>query len=125
MSRRHIHIAPDTGAKIADKVADTVGSWRFILIQSAFLAAWIIFNSLAFTYHWDGPPFILLNLMLSFQAAFTGPFVMMSQNRQAQKDRLRDDLEAQEVAELFQMNKTQLEILEALHKLQAQKKPTK
>jgi uncharacterized membrane protein len=76
------------GAKVADKVAATVGSWPFIIIQSIFLALWLILNSVAWFYHWDEAPFILLNLMLSFQAAYSAPFVMMSQNRQADKDRL-------------------------------------
>jgi len=77
-----------TGAKVADKVATTVGSWPFILIQSFFLACWIVLNIVAWFYHWDPYPFILLNLALSFQAAYSAPFVMMSQNRQAEKDRL-------------------------------------
>jgi uncharacterized membrane protein len=76
------------GQRIADKVAATVGSWPFIIIQSCILAAWIILNSLAIINRWDPYPFILLNLMLSFQAAYAAPFVMMSQNRQAEKDRL-------------------------------------
>lgn len=76
------------GQRIADKVAATVGSWPFIIIQSCILAAWLVLNSIAFIYHWDPYPFILLNLMLSFQAAYAAPFVMMSQNRQAEKDRL-------------------------------------
>ncbi|HLV97259.1 MAG TPA: DUF1003 domain-containing protein [Ktedonobacterales bacterium] len=76
------------GAKIADTVASTVGSWRFIIIQSIILLAWLVANSLAWKFHWDPYPFILLNLALSFQAAYSAPFVMMSQNRQAEKDRL-------------------------------------
>ncbi len=76
------------GQRIADNVASTVGSWRFIIIQSSLLAFWIIINCIAWISHWDPYPFILLNLALSFQAAYTGPFVMMSQNRQAVKDRL-------------------------------------
>jgi uncharacterized membrane protein len=76
------------GQKIADKVAATVGSWRFIIIQSCVLAIWLVLNSLAWVYRWDPYPFILLNLALSFQAAYSAPFVMMSQNRQAEKDRL-------------------------------------
>ncbi len=76
------------GQKIADAVASTVGSWRFIIIQSIILLAWLIANSLAWAYRWDPYPFILLNLALSFQAAYSAPFVMMSQNRQAEKDRL-------------------------------------
>jgi|GEM_PF-418628 len=76
------------GARIADTVASTVGSWRFIIIQSIILAAWIVLNVVALVSHWDPYPFILLNLMLSFQAAYSAPFIMMSQNRQSVKDRL-------------------------------------
>lgn len=78
------------GAKIADAVASTVGSWPFIITQSLILAAWIILNTvdIVFLHKWDPYPYILLNLALSFQAAYAAPFVMMSQNRQSQKDRL-------------------------------------
>lgn len=76
------------GQKIADKVAATVGSWRFIIIQSIILALWLALNITGIIFRWDPYPFILLNLMLSFQAAYAAPFVMMSQNRQAEKDRL-------------------------------------
>jgi len=74
--------------KVADKVAATVGSWRFIIIQSFILAVWLALNITGIVFRWDPYPFILLNLMLSFQAAYAAPFVMMSQNRQAEKDRL-------------------------------------
>jgi uncharacterized membrane protein len=60
----------------------------FTIGQSIILAAWITLNTIAWKYHWDGYPYILLNLMLSFQAAYSAPFIMMSQNRQAAKDRL-------------------------------------
>lgn len=123
MSRRHLHLPANTGDKIADGVAATMGSWRFIIIQTAIVALWMILNSVAWAFHWDIFPFILLNLLFSTQAAYAAPIIMMSQNRQAARDRLRDDLEAQEVAELYSLNKRQLEILEILHKLQAQKKP--
>nr|HET6904846.1 DUF1003 domain-containing protein [Ktedonobacteraceae bacterium] len=76
------------GQKVADRVASTVGSWRFIIIQSCILLLWIVLNVVGWFYHWDPYPFILLNLALSFQAAYSAPFVMMSQNRQAEKDRL-------------------------------------
>ncbi len=76
------------GDKIADWVASLVGSWRFIISQSVILATWITLNTVAWFYHWDGYPYILLNLALSFQAAYSAPFIMMSQNRQAAKDRL-------------------------------------
>jgi uncharacterized membrane protein len=76
------------GQRIADTVASTVGSWPFIITQSFFLLCWLILNSLAWINRWDPYPFILLNLALSFQAAYAAPFVMMSQNRQSAKDRL-------------------------------------
>ena len=76
------------GDKIADWVASLVGSWTFIISQSILLAAWIVLNTVAWFNHWDSYPYILLNLALSFQAAYSAPFIMMSQNRQSAKDRL-------------------------------------
>jgi len=96
------------GQRIADAVAAAVGSWPFIIFQSVLLAAWIAVNIYlvtmahlhpGFLKAWDPYPFILLNLMLSFQAAYTGPVVMMSQNMQASKDRLMAEND-------FQVNKT-------------------
>ncbi len=78
---------PSRGALIADWVAETVGSWRFIIIQSGVLAIWIMLNLIAIIDHWDPYPFILLNLVLSFQAAYAAPIIMMSQNRQSEIDR--------------------------------------
>jgi uncharacterized membrane protein len=75
------------GQRIADTVAATMGSWTFILIQSAILAVWIALNVTAYVRRWDPYPFILLNLALSFQAAYAAPFIMMSQNRQQDIDR--------------------------------------
>jgi uncharacterized membrane protein len=75
------------GAALADWVAETVGSWRFIMIQSVMLAIWIALNLVAAINHWDPYPFILLNLVLSFQAAYAAPIIMMSQNRQSEIDR--------------------------------------
>jgi len=77
------------GQKVADKVAATMGSWKFIITQSCILAAWIVLNSIQLFFKpFDAYPFILLNLTLSFEAAFAAPFIMISQNRQAQKDRI-------------------------------------
>ena len=76
------------GEKASNFVAEVVGSWRFIIIQSAILLLWIILNITAYINHWDPYPFILMNLFLSLQAAYTAPIIMMSQNRQATKDRL-------------------------------------
>src|SRR5437667_5581274 len=76
-----------TGQRIADTVAATMGSWTFIIIQSVILLVWIILNITAYVQQWDPYPFILLNLALSFQAAYAAPFIMMSQNRQQDIDR--------------------------------------
>jgi uncharacterized membrane protein len=90
------------GQRIADAVAGTMGSWRFIIVQTSVLAAWILLNILAWVRHWDPYPFILLNLALSFQAAYAAPFIMMSQNRQQDIDRQRaeDDYKINVKAEL-------------------------
>ena len=77
-----------SGQRIADQLAAVMGSWSFIIIQSIILAFWITLNVVAYINHWDPYPFILLNLALSFQAAYAAPIIMMSQNRQAAKDRL-------------------------------------
>jgi uncharacterized membrane protein len=83
------------GQRIADAVADTIGSWRFIIFQTSALTIWIFLNVTAWINHWDPYPFILLNLMLSFQAAYSGPFIMMSQNRQSAKDRISAEIDHQ------------------------------
>ena len=77
------------GQKISDKVARFGGSWYFIISFGSVLVIWIIFNVLALTeqLHFDPFPFILLNLILSFVAAFQAPIIMMSQNRQAARDK--------------------------------------
>jgi uncharacterized membrane protein len=89
---RHFGDRRTSGERLADGVAGRVGSWSFIIVQSLLLVAWIVANGFLIR-DWIGGrpfdpyPFILLNLVLSFQAAYTGPVVMMSQNRQAAKDR--------------------------------------
>ncbi len=96
------------GQRIADAVAATVGSWRFIIVQSVLLTIWIVLNVTAWVRAWDPYPFILLNLVLSFQAAYTAPILMMSQNRQAEIDR-------RDAAHDYEVNvKAELEI-ELLH----------
>jgi uncharacterized membrane protein len=152
--RRHIHLrtalsrarqrrrgegpAPPLtlGERLSDLVAAIVGSWRFILTQSALLMIWLVANAAFGNNAWDPYPFILLNLMLSFQAAYTAPIIMMSQNRQADIDRIRsiadyqvniraeaeisllheklDLLREQQVAELNSLLKTSLGRIEAL-----------
>lgn len=75
--------------RITDFVARFGGSWRFIIMFAVFLIVWIVWNTIFLTYgaQFDKPPFILLNLCLSFIAAFQAPFIMMSQNRSAARDK--------------------------------------
>jgi uncharacterized membrane protein len=115
--RANIHAPISTGERIADTVAEQMGSWRFIIIQSAVVGLWILANLVAVALRWDPYPFILLNLLFSTQAAYAAPVIMMSQNRQAAKDRLRDDHEAEEVEQMFAINEQQLEILQLLRQL--------
>jgi len=88
------------GQICADWVAANMGSWRFILFQSAMLIVWIGWNATQGGF--DPYPFILLNLVLSFQAAYAAPIIMMSQNRQSDIDRARDieDFDVNRKAEL-------------------------
>jgi len=72
--------------KLADKIAEFIGSWRFIIIQSTILTIWLIVNILGLC-HFDPYPFILLNLFLSFEAAYATPLILMSSTRQSEKDR--------------------------------------
>jgi uncharacterized membrane protein len=77
------------GQRAADAVARRLGSWRFLIIQSCVLLAWIAVNVAELVFKpFDPYPFILLNLVLSFQAAYAAPVLLMSANRQAEKDRL-------------------------------------
>lgn len=82
----------ETRTKLSDRVADKVaafgGSWAFIIFFACFLMLWILINLLpVLPFHFDPKPFILLNLILSFIAAFQAPIIMMSQNRQAARDK--------------------------------------
>lgn len=111
-SRHHLNPAAviqlTHGQRIADQVAAMMGSWRFIIIQTSILVVWIVLNVTAFALHWDPYPFILLNLALSFQAAYAAPFIMMSQNRQ-------QDIDRREAESDYRINiKAELEI-ELLH----------
>lgn len=77
------------GDRLADRVAAIGGSWRFIIGFTLFLVAWALLNAAVLVNHpFDPYPFIFLNLLLSMLAALQAPVIMMSQNRQAEKDRL-------------------------------------
>jgi uncharacterized membrane protein len=106
---RHMGTDRSRGERVADSVAGVVGSWPFIIVQSTLLMLWIVVNVVVIR-NWlngkpfDPYPFILLNLMLSFQAAYTGPVVLMSQNREAARD--RDEAEHD-----YAVNKEALQVL--------------
>ncbi len=102
------------GQRVADKLAEVLGSWRFIITQSIILFIWVILNIAGWLQHWDPYPFILLNLFLSLQAAYAAPIIIMSQNRQVAHDRL-------EAHNDFLVNqKAEEEICLLIHKLEAQ-----
>ena len=117
-ARAHIHANMTLGERLADGMASAVGSWRFVIGQTIFIWAWILWNTLS-GHSFDPFPWILLNLCMSTQAMYTGPVIMLSQNRQAKKDRMRDDTEAEEVDTLTTMNKQQLLILEQQNEILA------
>jgi uncharacterized membrane protein len=85
---RKLHDDRTRGERIADTIAEQIGSWRFLIIQSTLVVLWIGINLLGFALQWDPYPFVLLNLMFSVQAAYTGPILLLSQNRSAQRDRV-------------------------------------
>jgi uncharacterized membrane protein len=75
------------GQRVADQVAGVMGSWKFMIVQTALIVAWVSINLVVAAGSWDPFPFILLNLALSVQAGYAAPIIMMSQNRQQQIDR--------------------------------------
>ena len=103
------------GDRIADSVANGMGSWSFIIWQSIIVVFWMILNVIGFVQHWDTYPFILLNLIFSTQAAYAAPIIMMSQNRQNQRDRIqaehdyRTNIDAKKEIEDLQVQLSKLE----------------
>lgn len=95
------------GQRIADSVANGMGSWRFIIIQTILVVIWMGLNIIGLVSHWDAYPFILLNLLFSTQAAYAAPIIMMAQNRQSERDR------AQAVAD-YETNVSAKKEIEAL-----------
>jgi len=114
------------GQKLADAVANGMGSWRFIIWQTIIVAVWMILNIILLaTRRWDPYPFILLNLVFSTQAAYAAPIIMMAQNRQSQRDRAQADADYEtnceakkEIEELqIRLNNIEVEKLDKILKL--------
>jgi uncharacterized membrane protein len=101
------------GEMLADKIAAGIGSWTFLIIQTCAVLIWLTLNIVGFISHWDPFPFILLNLLFSVQAAYTGPVLLLAGNRQAQKDRLTLEHAAYEADKADEQN---VEILLAIEK---------
>jgi uncharacterized membrane protein len=106
-ARLHIWNPTAFGDKAADAITGFVGSWLFVGIHAVWFLLWIISRIEPF-------PYGLLTLLVSLEAIFLSTFVMMSQNRSAARDHVRDDHEAEEVDMLFHINQTQLDILQLL-----------
>ncbi len=94
--------------RLADRVTAVFGSWKFIVVQTMIVMVWIGLNLIAAIHHWDPYPFILLNLVFSTQAAYAAPLILLSQNRQADTDRVRAEHD-------YQINQTALKYLKILH----------
>jgi uncharacterized membrane protein len=103
------------GQQMADGLARGMGSWAFIIVQTGLVVCWMILNAVAFAKGWDPYPFILLNLLFSIQAAYAAPIIMMSQNRQNERDReqahkdLTTDTRAKKEIEMLQKTLARIE----------------
>jgi uncharacterized membrane protein len=105
--RRHDHRT--RGERLADKVTAVFGSWNFIIIQTVIVVFWITLNLYAVAERWDPYPFILLNLVFSTQAAYAAPLILLSQNRQADTDRIKAEHD-------YWVNQKALNYLTILHR---------
>jgi uncharacterized membrane protein len=108
-ANRGHHDHRNRGERLADRVTGVFGSWNFIIVQTTIVALWIGLNLLAVADRWDPYPFILLNLVFSTQAAYAPPLILLSQNRQADTDRIKADRD-------YRVNQTALQYLTVLHR---------
>jgi uncharacterized membrane protein len=84
---------PDAFGRFSEAIARTLGTARFLVIQTMVVTTWIALNAVAFRFRWDPYPFILLNLAFSTQAAYAAPLILLAQNRQDDRDRLQAELD--------------------------------
>jgi uncharacterized membrane protein len=85
---RNLHDQRTFGEELADKITTQIGSWRFLILQTIAVVSWVAINIFGLAMKWDPYPFVLLNLLFSVQAAYTGPIMLLSQNRSAQRERI-------------------------------------
>ena len=104
------HEEASFGEKLADKISAGIGSWTFLIVQTIAVLIWMTGNAYLY-FHFDPKPFILLNLLFSIQAAYTGPVLLLAGNRQSQKDRLTLEHAAEEAEKAEVQN---VEILKAI-----------
>jgi uncharacterized membrane protein len=115
MSRHHGAFGDDTFGRFAEKTARFFGTPHYILGQTVVVAAWIVLNSVAWFHHWDGRPFILLNLIFSTQAAYAAPLILLAQTRQADRDKVHGDVIEKKHTRLEEMaDKQTADILQLL-----------
>lgn len=120
MQKKTWHDAHNESLTFGDKISDTVargmGSWNFIIWQTVIVIIWMTLNIIGIIRHWDEYPFILLNLIFSTQAAYAAPIIMMSQNRQNERDRIQAqsdyqiNIEAKKEIEALQLQISKLEL---------------
>ena len=120
------------GERLADQLSAAMGSWPFIIGQSCLMLVWVYFNVWGiFVAHWDPYPFILLNLVLSFQATYAGPIVLLAGNRHSQKDRITLEHAADEADKgeehitkiLVEIRKNTELTLQILHEIEGETAP--
>jgi uncharacterized membrane protein len=118
-SRVGLYAPRSLGERIADSASASIGSWKFIIIQTLLVIVWVIVNITGFLLRWDPYPFILLNLMFSVQAAYTGPILLLAGNRQATKDRALAERDDAEIGMLLKLQQEQCLVLALLKDAQA------
>ena len=116
--RVEAHEARTIGERIADAASAAIGSWKFIIIQTVLVIIWVALNLAGVFFQWDPYPFILLNLMFSVQAAYTGPILLLASNRQAKKDRAMAERDDDELGVIYKLQHEQMEVLRLLKEAQ-------
>lgn len=118
-TRVRMYAPRTTGERIADRASAGIGSWKFIIIQTFLVIVWVVVNATGIILRWDPYPFILLNLMFSVQAAYTGPILLLAGNRQAAKDRALAERDDSEIGMLLKLQQEQCAVLALLQDAQA------